>query len=297
MVDNEEARFIISSSVLGQDDILRSLAEETLRDSDHTITGCTNRIEEILRLENNDNRSAIIEITAGVGGDEACLFAAELYRMYERFAKTRGWILEEIDSSESKQGGIKSATFEVNGHGAYADLQFESGVHRVQRFSETASNDIMHTSTAAVVVLPEVPETDTSLNKIDVIEEFIGSSGPGGQNANKGTACVRLIHKPTGITVKCQDERKLGANKRRAWKILASRVEDHFNQLNNKVTGDLRKSLRGNGSRCEKIRTYNFPQDRVTDHRIKFSVHGIDKILSGSLDEIIIKLQEFNRLQ
>lgn len=214
--------------------------------------------------------------------------------MYNYYAKENNWHVEDLDWNGGNQGGFKNISFIVEGPGAYGKLRYESGVHRVQRFSKTKTQDQMHTSAAAVVVLPENPETEISLNKDDVIEEFIGSSGPGGQNANKGTACVRLIHSPTGISVKCQDERSLGANRNRAWKILSSRVVDFIKGQAEKNLGTERKSLRGRGSRCEKVRTYNYPQDRVTDHRIDFTQHGLDKILNGHLTLFTEKLREYD---
>lgn len=238
-------------------------------------------------VDPDSDKNATIEITAGVGGDEACLFAESIFRMYARYAKARGWALDLEDASHNKKQGLKSIRFTIEGAGAFGRLRFESGVHRVQRFSETSAQDIMHTSAAAVVVLPVVEDPSVVIHEKDIRVDTFSSGGPGGQSVNTSTSACRLLHIPTDIMVQCQDERSLIQNLARARKTLAARVLDHFRAEQEEKAHARRLSLRGRGSRCEKIRTYNFPQDRVTDHRINFTTHNLPKILSGGLDPVL----------
>lgn len=265
-------------------DVVRQ-AQETIRRIDDDIQ----RHERSSKLR-NINTTAIVEITAGVGGDEACLFAGQLYRMYEHYAKAKGLEIDNIDFSEGKVGGIKSVVFTIEG--AYEALQYESGIHRVQRFSETATTDIMHTSAATVIVLPEIKKTDCIIKTQDVREDNFATGGPGGQNQNKSCTGVRLTHTPTEIVVSIRENKSQLRNRERAWQVLSARVADFYAAQVEQNTSETRRRLRGRGSRCERIRTYNYPQDRVTDHRINFTVHGIQKVLSGGLEPLIDKLQE-----
>lgn len=248
----------------------------------------------IVKADEDDGKNAIIEITAGVGGAEACLFAGELYSMYDKYAKSKGWTVEDLYWSEGKQGGIRAITFQVEGPGAFGQLRYESGIHRVQRFSETASTDIMHTSAAAVVVLPETRKVEVVIRREDVRRDTFCSGGPGGQHQNKTESGIRLTHLPTNIVVSLRDGKSQTRNEERAWKLLASRISDHFLELETKSHDDNRRKLRGRGSRCEKIRTYNFPQDRVTDHRIEQSTHGIEKFMGGSIEPMIERLKAYD---
>lgn len=210
--------------------------------------------------------------------------------MYERFAVDRGWYVETTDWLEGRQGGFKSIVFSVDGRGAYAQLRFESGIHRVQRFSETAATDVMHTSAAGVVVLPEVEDVEVIIKRSDVRIDTFRAGGAGGQHQNMTDSGVRLTHLPTGTAVEIRDGRSQTRNLERGWKILAARVEDAALEAVEKSTAKQRKTLRGRGSRCEKIRTYNYPQDRVTDHRIGATFHNLPKILDGGLDPLVDSL-------
>jgi peptide chain release factor 1 len=210
--------------------------------------------------------------------------------MYGRYCKSKGWELEEIDLNEGNQGGIKSATIRVVGEGVFGHLRYESGIHRVQRFSATASKDIMHTSAATVVVLPEIPRAECVIKDSEVREDNFATGGPGGQNQNKSCSGVRLTHLPTGIVASIREGKSQLHNRKRAWQVLTARVSDHFSRIAEASEDATRRKLRGHGSRCEKIRTYNFPQDRITDHRIDADFHGVDKILSGELESVVQEL-------
>lgn len=253
-------------------------------------------LESLLRPKDPDAaRNAILEITAGVGGEEACLFAGDVLRMYGRYCRSMGWELEEIDLNEGKnRDGIKSATIRVIGQGAFGALRYESGIHRVQRFSATASTDIMHTSAATVVVLPEIPRSECIIKDNEVREDNFATGGPGGQNQNKSCTGVRLTHLPTGIVASIRENKSQLRNRERAWQVLTARVADHFAEIEERKVDATRKKLRGRGSRCEKVRTYNYPQDRVTDHRIGQDFYGLEKILSGEIDGLVQALTDFD---
>ena len=241
----------------------------------------------LLPHDPNDDKSVIMEIRGGVGGEESALFAHSLFRMYSLYAASKGWTIELLNYSETELGGIKEADFTVNGAGAYSRLKFESGVHRVQRVPETESGGRVHTSTATVAVLPEMEEADVNLRPEDIEMQVYRSSGAGGQHINKTSSAVRLIHKPTGIVVSCQEERSQFQNREKCMMMLSSKLYQMEQERIETAVSSERKSQVGSGMRNEKIRTYNFPQSRVTDHRIGLTLYKIDAVMNGALDEII----------
>ena len=241
----------------------------------------------LLPKDPNDDKSVIMEIRGGVGGEESALFAHSLYRMYSMYAAQQGWTVELMNYSETELGGVKEADFVVNGRGAYSRLKYESGVHRVQRVPETESGGRVHTSTATVAVLPEMEEASVEIRPEDVEMQVYRASGAGGQHVNKTSSAVRLIHKPTGIVVACQQERSQLQNREKCMRMLASKLyEIEQERIDSQVTG-MRRSQVGTGMRNERIRTYNFPQGRVTDHRVGLTLYKIDAVMDGALDEII----------
>jgi peptide chain release factor 1 len=241
----------------------------------------------LLPKDANDSKDIIIEIRAGAGGDEAGLFAADLFRMYSRYAQYKGWEIDIIDSNESGIGGFKEIVFEIKGKGAFSRLKYERGVHRVQRVPTTESSGRIHTSTATVAVLPEADEVDVSINPDDLKIDFYHSRGAGGQNVNKVATAVRITHLPTGIVAICQDERSQLRNRTKAMSVLRARMLDMEQRKQEAEITMQRRSQVGTGDRAEKIRTYNFPQDRVSDHRISLTLHNLSQILEGELDELI----------
>ncbi len=267
---------------------LRALAEEELEAARAEMQ---RREEEIRRLllpkDPNDERNVIVEIRGGVGGEEAALFAADLYRMYSMYAERRGWRIEVLNLNETEIGGIREISFLVNGRGAYSRLKFESGVHRVQRVPETESGGRIHTSAASVAVLPEADDVDVEIDPKDLQIDTYRSSGAGGQHVNKTESAIRITHLPTGMVVECQDERSQYKNRDRAMKVLRSKLLEAKREEQNSRIAAERRSQVGSGDRSERIRTYNFPQGRVSDHRIGLTLHRIDAILSGDLDELI----------
>jgi peptide chain release factor 1 len=241
----------------------------------------------LLPRDPNDEKDIIVEIRAGAGGEEAGLFAADLFRMYSRYAQIKGWKIDVISVNESGIGGIREIIFEVKGRGAYSRLKYESGVHRVQRVPTTESSGRIHTSTATVAVLPKAEELDIEVNPDDLKVDIFHSGGAGGQNVNKVATAVRMTHIPTGIVVVCQDERSQLQNRLRAMSVLRTRLLDtERRKQEEKITSE-RRSQVGTGDRAEKIRTYNFPQDRISDHRINLTVRNLPRILEGELDELI----------
>ncbi len=240
----------------------------------------------------NDERDVILEVRAGTGGDEASLFAADLYRMYGRYAERCGWSVELLSTSESGSGGFKEVIAEVTGNGAYSRLKFESGVHRVQRVPVTEASGRIHTSTATVAVLPEAEEVEVEIDEGDLRIETYRSSGPGGQSVNTTDSAVRITHLPTGLVVAIQDEKSQHKNRAKALSVLRARLLDAQRARQAEERGDVRRSQVGTGERSEKIRTYNFPDDRVTDHRIGLTVHNLPGLLSGDLDRVIEPLAE-----
>ena len=241
----------------------------------------------LLPRDPNDGRSVIMEIRGGVGGEESAPFAHSLFRMYSMYAASKGWKIELMNYSETELGGVKEADFVINGRGAYSRMKYESGVHRVQRVPETESGGRVHTSTATVAVLPEMEEVDVQINPADIEMQVYRASGAGGQHVNKTSSAVRLIHKPSGIVVACQEERSQLQNREKCMRMLASKLyEIEQEKLSSEVTG-MRRSQVGTGMRNERIRTYNFPQGRVTDHRIGLTLYRIDSVMDGDIDEII----------
>ena len=241
----------------------------------------------LLPKDPNDEKSVIMEIRGGVGGEESALFAHSLFRMYSMYAAARGWTVEMMNYNDTELGGVKEADFVINGRGAWSRLKYESGVHRVQRVPETESGGRVHTSTATVAVLPEMEEVDVQLNPADIEMQVFRASGAGGQHVNKTSSAVRLIHKPSGIVVACQEERSQLQNREKCMRMLASKLyEIEQEKQDAQVTG-MRRSQVGTGMRNERIRTYNFPQGRVTDHRIGLTLYKIDSVMDGGLDELI----------
>ena len=241
----------------------------------------------LLPKDPNDEKSVIVEIRGGVGGEESALFAHSLFRMYSMYAAKQGWSIELLNYNETELGGVKEADFIVNGRGAYSRLKYESGVHRVQRVPETESGGRVHTSTATVAVLPEMEEVDVQINPADIEMQVYRASGAGGQHVNKTSSAVRLIHKPSGIVVACQEERSQLQNREKCMRMLASKLyEIEQERIESEHTG-MRRSQVGTGMRNERIRTYNFPQGRVTDHRIGLTLYKIDSVMNGDIDEII----------
>ena len=267
---------------------MKELCQQTYQDAREEKERLYRELQILLLPKDpNDEKNVIVEIRGGVGGEESALFAHSLFRMYSMYAAAKGWSIELMNYSETELGGIKEADFVVSGRGAYSRMKYESGVHRVQRVPETESGGRVHTSTATVAVLPEMEEVDVQLNPADIEMQVYRASGAGGQHVNKTSSAVRLIHKPSGIVVACQEERSQLQNREKCMRMLASKLyEQEQERLDSQVTG-MRRSQVGTGMRNERIRTYNFPQGRVTDHRIGLTLYKIDSVMDGDLDEII----------
>ncbi|MGD8922770.1 MAG: peptide chain release factor 1, partial [Candidatus Zixiibacteriota bacterium] len=250
---------------------------------------------KLLPRDPNDDKPAIVEIRAGTGGDEAALFAADIYKMYQRFADVKGWKLEVLSSSASGMGGFKEIIFSLDGEGAYGIMKYEAGVHRVQRVPVTESQGRVHTSAVSVAVLPEAEEVEIAIDENDIKVDVYRSSGPGGQSVNTTDSAVRITHLPTGLVVTCQDEKSQHKNKAKALKVLRARLLDRMMEEQQAKIDQERRSMVSTGDRSAKIRTYNFPQGRVTDHRINLTLYELNEILAGHLDDLIEPLIQHDR--
>ena len=285
---NRASRDMEEAQDLMADPEMRELCQETFQKAKTDKENLYRELQVLLLPKDpNDGKNVIMEIRGGVGGEESALFAHSLFRMYSMYATARGWKIELMNYNETELGGVKEADFVISGAGAYSRLKYESGVHRVQRVPETESGGRVHTSTATVAVLPEMEEVDVTIRPEDIEMQVFRSSGAGGQHINKTSSAVRLIHKPSGIVVSCQEERSQVQNREKCMRMLASKLyEIEQEKLDSAVTG-MRRSQVGTGMRNERIRTYNFPQGRVTDHRIGLTLYKIDAVMDGDLDEII----------
>jgi len=292
----EDAKQILSDSTIDED--FRALAREEVQELSDKKNGLFEEIQNMLVMADEMAiDSVIMEIRAGTGGEEAALFARDLYNMYVKYADSRKWKVEQLDFSPTEMGGFREAIFNVKGPGVWAELVYEAGGHRVQRVPQTESQGRIHTSAATVAVLPEPQELDIQIAANDVVEHVSRASGPGGQNVNKVSSAVKLEHIPSGITVSMQDEKSQHKNRAKAWRVLRSRVYEYY-QSKKRAERDLqRRTMIGTGDRSGKIRTYNYPQNRVTDHRINLSLYSLDKIMAGDMGEIIAALKDYDREQ
>ena len=292
----EEARMLLDEGGLDKD--FKELVEEELNEAKEKIEETSEELKILLLPKDpNDDKNVIVEIRGGAGGDEAALFAGSLMRMYSMYAEARRWKMEIINANETELGGIKEVSFMIEGEGAYSRLKYESGVHRVQRVPETETQGRIHTSTVTVAVLPEAEEVEVEINPADLQIDTYRAGGAGGQHVNKTESAIRITHIPTGVVVECQDERSQHKNKDKAMKVLRSRLyENMMRQQNDAIASD-RKAQVGTGDRSERIRTYNYPQGRVTDHRIGLTLYKIEQILNGDIDEIVDALITYYRAE
>ena len=280
--DMEDAQELMS------DPEMKELCQQTFQEAKLQRDALYEKLQILLLPKDpNDDKDVIVEIRGGVGGEESALFAHSLFRMYSMYAASRGWSIELLNYSETELGGVKEADFVMSGRGAYSRMKYESGVHRVQRVPETESGGRVHTSTATVAVLPEMEEVDVQINPADIEMQVFRSSGAGGQHVNKTSSAVRLIHKPSGIVVSCQEERSQVQNREKCMRMLASKLYEIEQEKQDSAVTGMRRSQVGSGMRNERIRTYNFPQGRVTDHRVGLTLYKIDAVMDGDLDEII----------
>ena len=285
---NRAVRDMEDAQELMSDPDMKEFCQETFREARERKEELYRQLQILLLPKDpNDEKSVIVEIRGGVGGEESALFAHSLFRMYSMYAAKMGWSIELLNYNDTELGGVKEADFIVNGRGAYSRLKYESGVHRVQRVPETESGGRVHTSTATVAVLPEMEEVDVQINPADIEMQVYRASGAGGQHVNKTSSAVRLIHKPSGIVVACQEERSQLQNREKCMRMLASKLYEMEQERIESEHSGLRRSQVGTGMRNERIRTYNFPQGRVTDHRVNLTLYKIDAVMDGALDEII----------
>ncbi|HOQ05201.1 MAG TPA: peptide chain release factor 1 [Anaerohalosphaeraceae bacterium] len=290
----EEAAALLNEP--GSDGDLRELAEAEIKELEKKKDALLEDIKNALVMSDDAAVGSIImELRAGTGGEEAALFVRDLYNMYHRYADKMGWKVELMDFSPTDRGGFRELIMNIKGPGVWAHLGYEGGGHRVQRVPETESQGRIHTSAATVAVLPEAEEVDIDIKPDDVIEHVSCAGGPGGQNVNKVATAIRLEHIPTGIVVSMRDERSQHKNRAKAWRVLRSRVYEYYQQKAHQERSQARKSMIGSGDRSERIRTYNFPQNRLTDHRINLSLYCLDKIMLGDMDELIAALQDYDR--
>ena len=291
-----EALQILSESGLEKD--MKELAEEELKEAKEKIAVCSDELKILLLPKDpNDEKNVIVEIRGGAGGEEAALFAGTLYRMYTMYAESKRWSIEVINANETELGGFKEIVFMIEGAGAYSRLKYESGVHRVQRVPDTETQGRIHTSTVTVAVLPEAEDVELEINPADLKIDTFRSSGAGGQHINKTSSAIRVTHIPTGTVVECQDERSQYKNKDKALKILRSRLLDKAQREHDEAIASDRRSQVGTGDRSERIRTYNYPQGRVTDHRIGLTLYKLEQILNGDLDEVVDSLITYFRTE
>ena len=266
---------------------MRAMAEAEVEPLEQQLDALTDDITVLLIPKDpDDDKAAVVEVRAGTGGEEAALFAAEIFRMYQRYSETLGWKIEMLSDSESEKGGYKEVVFGVQGEGAFGKLKYESGVHRVQRVPETEASGRIHTSAVTVAVLPEAEEIDVEINEKELLVDVYRAGGPGGQGVNTTDSAVRITHLPSGLVVTCQDERSQIKNKAKALRVLRSRLLDHARREQDEKRGALRNSQVSTGDRSAKIRTYNFPQGRVTDHRIGLTLHKLPAVMEGDLAEM-----------
>ena len=292
---SEDAKELLAEST---DKEFRALAQSEYDDAEKNIEDLSRKLKILLAPKDpNDEKNVILEIRAGAGGEEAALFARDLLRMYSGYADTMNWQIETVDMSDTELGGIKEGVFTVTGKGAYSKLKFESGVHRVQRVPTTESGGRIHTSTATVAVLPEVSDVEVDLNMADLQIDTYRSGGAGGQHINKTSSAIRITHKPTGIVVTCQDERSQLKNKEKALKVLRAKLYDMEAAEQADSVSEARRQQVGTGDRSEKIRTYNFHDGRVTDHRINLTLYKLESILNGDLEELVEALTTYYRAQ
>ncbi|MDV2583114.1 peptide chain release factor 1 [Alkalibacillus haloalkaliphilus] len=284
----EDAKVMLSDE---SDEDMVEMAKEELEELQPEVETLEQEMKLLLIPKDpNDDKNVIMEIRGAAGGDEAALFAGDLYRMYSRYAETQGWRIEVIESHEADVGGYKEIIFLINGKGAFSRLKYENGAHRVQRVPDTESGGRIHTSTSTVAVLPEAEEVEIDINEKDIRVDTFASSGPGGQSVNTTMSAVRLTHDPTGVVVSCQDEKSQIKNKEKAMKVLRARIYEMYQKEQQDELDENRKSAVGTGDRSERIRTYNYPQNRVTDHRIGLTINKLDQIVEGKIDEIVERL-------
>jgi peptide chain release factor 1 len=292
LIQKDEANELLT------DPEMKEMATEELSSIEKNLSDIDTALQLFLIPKDpDDHRNAIIEIRSGTGGDEAALFAEDLFAMYQKYAESKGWKVEVMAQQFTEIGGIKEVSFTISGVGVFSQLKYEIGTHRVQRVPATESSGRIHTSAATVAVLPEVEEVDIEINMKDIRVDTYRASGAGGQHVNKTSSAVRLTHIPTNTVVACQDERSQFQNKDKAMRVLRSRIYEQQVIDQQKKESDLRKSQVGSGDRSEKIRTYNYPQGRVTDHRIGLTLHALDKIIQGDLDPIIVELIKFDQVE
>jgi peptide chain release factor 1 len=296
VADMEQAEQILSDDSADED--FKALAKEELQQLEVKKDGLLEEItNSMVMADDMDIDSVIMEIRAGTGGEEAALFARDLYQMYTRYAESQKWKVESLHFSATEKNGFREVIFSVKGPGVWSELGYEGGGHRVQRVPQTESQGRIHTSAATVAVLPEPEEIDIEIKPEDVVEHVSRSSGPGGQNVNKVSSAIKLEHIPTGITVNMQDEQSQHKNRAKAWRLLKSRIYEHYQSRKRAERDSKRKTMIGSGDRSQKIRTYNFPQNRVTDHRINLSLYNLDRIMAGDMSELIAALKDYDRQQ